>query len=52
MMKHLLSAVALLSTLAATPALAQTACTPGTYAAPDGDFVVLVKSPAVAAPAI
>jgi len=52
MMKHLLSAVALLSTLAAAPALAQTACTPGTYAAPDGDFVVLVKSPAVAAPGL
>ncbi|MBE1529230.1 hypothetical protein GGC65_003686 [Sphingopyxis sp. OAS728] len=51
-MKHLLSAVALLSTFSAAPALAQTACTPGTYAAPDGDFVVLVKSPAVAAPGL
>lgn len=52
MMKYFLSAVALLSTLAAASALAQTACTPGTYAAPDGDFVVLVKSPAVAAPGL
>lgn len=52
MMKHLIIAVALLSTLSAAPALAQTACTPGTYAAADGDFVVLVKSPAVAAPGL
>lgn len=52
MMKHFLSAVAFLSTLAAAPALAQTVCTPGTYTAPDGDFVVLVKSPAVAAPGL
>jgi len=48
-MKYLLGAVALLSTLSAAPAFAQTACTPGTYAAPDGDFVVMVKSPAGAA---
>ena len=48
-MKHLLGGIALLLALPATPALAQVACTPGTYAAPDGDFVVLVKSPAVAA---
>ena len=41
----------LLAALPATPAFAQT-CTPGTYAAPDGDFVVLVKSPAVPAPGL
>lgn len=51
-MKHLLGGIALLLALPATPALAQVACTPGTYAAPDGDFVVLVKSPAVAAPGL
>jgi len=51
-MKHLLGTLLLLATLPAAPALAQTACTPGTYAAPDGDFVVLVKSPAVAAPGL
>lgn len=51
-MKHLLGTLCLLATLPAAPALAQTACTPGTYAAPDGDFVVLVKSPAVAAPGL
>lgn len=51
-MKHLLGAAALLSALASAPAVAQTACTPGTYVAPDGDFVVMVKSPAVAAPGL
>ncbi|MDO9370792.1 MAG: alpha/beta fold hydrolase [Sphingopyxis sp.] len=52
-MKHLASAFALLSAaFSATPALAQNDCTPGTYAGPDGDFVVLVKSPAVAAPGL
>ena len=51
-MKHLLGGIALLFALPAAPALAQVACTPGTYAAPDGDFVVLVKSPAVAAPGL
>ncbi|MHA4838316.1 alpha/beta hydrolase family protein [Sphingopyxis sp. MSC1_008] len=51
-MKHLIGTLCLLATLPATPALAQTVCTPGTYAAPDGDFVVLVKSPAVAAPGL
>lgn len=51
-MKHFLGTLFLLATLPAAPALAQTACTPGTYAAPDGDFVVLVKSPAVAAPGL
>lgn len=52
MMKYLVSAAALLSTLSAAPAVAQTVCAPGTYAAPDGDFVILVKSPAVAAPGL
>ncbi|WP_447751667.1 alpha/beta hydrolase family protein [Sphingopyxis fribergensis] len=51
-MKHLLGTLLLLAAFPAAPALAQTACTPGTYAAPDGDFVVLVKSPAVAAPGL
>ncbi len=51
-MKYLIGTLCLLATLPATPALAQTVCTPGTYAAPDGDFVVLVKSPAVAAPGL
>lgn len=49
-MKKLLSTL-LLAALPATPAFAQL-CTPGTYAAPDGDFVVLVKSPAVPAPGL
>ncbi|MBL0916152.1 MAG: alpha/beta fold hydrolase [Sphingopyxis sp.] len=47
-MKTLLGAL-LLVALPTTPAFAQ-ACTPGTYKAPDGDFIVLVKSPAVPAP--
>ena len=51
-MKTFLSSLSLLAALPAAPALAQTACQPGTYIAPDGDFVVLVKSPAVAAPAL
>jgi pimeloyl-ACP methyl ester carboxylesterase len=52
-MKYLPSAFALLlAALSVAPAFAQTVCTPGTYAAPDGDFVVLVKSPAVAAPGL
>ena len=33
-------------------ALAQAPCEPGTYRAPDGDVVVLVRSPAVTAPAL
>ena len=49
-MKKLLSAL-LFAALPATPVFAQT-CTPGTYAAPDGDFVVLVKSQAVPAPGL
>lgn len=51
-MKHFLGGIALLLALPATPALAQAVCAPGTYAAPDGDFVVLVQSPAVAAPGL
>lgn len=51
-MKHLLGGIALLFALPATPVSAQTVCSPGTYAASDGDFVVLVKSPAVAAPGL
>ena len=52
-MKHLASTLALLvAALPMAPVFAQTACQPGTYAAPDGDFVVLVKTPAVPAPAL
>lgn len=51
-MKHLIGTLLLFATVPAAPAFAQTACQPGTYAAPDGDFVVLVKSPAVAAPGL
>lgn len=42
----------LLVALASTPAVAQGTCQPGTYAAPDGDFVVLTQSPAAPAPAL
>lgn len=49
-MKTLLGTL-LLAALPATPVFAQT-CTPGTYAAPDGDFIVLVKSPSTPAPAL
>jgi uncharacterized protein len=51
-MKALLRSLSLLGALTVPPAFAQTSCQPGTYVAPDGDFVVLVKSPAVAAPAV
>lgn len=51
-MKALLRSLSLLVALPAAPALAQTFCQPGTYVALDGDFVVLAKSPAVAAPAL
>lgn len=52
-MKQLASSLALLlAALASAPASAQVTCAPGTYVAPDGDFVVLVKSPAVAAPGL
>ena len=42
----------LLAALPAAPALAQSACQPGTYAAPDGDFVVLAKVPTIPAPGL
>ena len=51
-MKIFASTLLLLAALPGAPALAQTACQPGTYAASDGDFVVLVESLAVAAPAL
>ena len=51
-MKTLFGTLLALAILPAAPAFAQTACQPGTYAAPDGDFVVLVKTPAVPAPAL
>src|SRR3546814_14544468 len=51
-MKIFASTLLLLAALPGAPAFAQAACQPGTYAAPDGDFVVLAKSPAVAAPAV
>ena len=51
-MKIYASTLLLLVALPGAPAFAQSACQPGTYAAPDGDFVVLAKSPAVAAPAL
>jgi len=51
-MKIFASTLLLLAALPGAPAFAQAACQPGTYAAPDGDFVVLAKSPAVAAPAL
>lgn len=51
-MKIHLAILSLLALLPAAPAVAQTACQPGTYASPDGDFVVLAPSPAVAAPAL
>jgi pimeloyl-ACP methyl ester carboxylesterase len=55
-MKGLRTWLALLAALGAAPAcaqaIAQAVCQPGTYAAPDGDFVVLARSPVVAAPAL
>lgn len=51
-MKRLASTLALFAALAAVPAAAQTACQPGTYAAPDGDFVVLVPLPSIPAPGL
>ena len=52
-MKSVIAGIAFLSAaVSVTPASAQTPCQPGTYAAPDGDFVVLAISPAVAAPAL
>jgi pimeloyl-ACP methyl ester carboxylesterase len=52
-MKSLLAGIAFLAAVASVaPAAAQMPCRAGTYAAPDGDFVVLAASPAVAAPAL
>lgn len=48
-MKRIATALALLVTFVSAPAVAQTACQPGTYAAPDGDFVVLVPLPSIPA---
>lgn len=51
-MKTLFRSLLFLAALPAAPAFAQTVCQPGTYVALDGDFVVLARSPAVAAPAL
>lgn len=51
-MKIFASTLLLLAALPAAPALAQTACQPGTYAAADGDFVVLAKLPTIPAPGL
>lgn len=46
------SMLLLLAALSGAPVSAQTACQPGTYAVPDGDFVVLAKVPTIAAPGL
>lgn len=51
-MKIFASTLLLLAALPAAPALAQTACQQGTYAAADGDFVVLAKLPTIPAPGL
>jgi len=51
-MKIVSIAIALIAAAAATPASAQDTCQPGTYRAADGDFVVLVPSPAVPEPGL
>ena len=51
-MKIFLGSLVLFAAFAAVPAQAQPACQPGTYAAPDGDFVVLAKLPMIPAPAL
>ncbi|WP_137752698.1 alpha/beta hydrolase [Sphingopyxis sp. L1A2A] len=51
-MKRLATTLVLLATLVSAPAVAQTDCQPGTYAAPDGDFVVLVPLPSIPAPGL
>ena len=51
-MKRLTTPFVLLAACLSAPALAQTSCQPGTYAAPDGDFVVLVPLPSIAAPGL
>src|SRR3990167_8997657 len=51
-MKMLLGSLLLFAAFSAAPAQAQSACQPGTYAAPDGDFVVLAQLPTIPAPAL
>jgi pimeloyl-ACP methyl ester carboxylesterase len=51
-MKRLATPFVLLAACLSAPALAQTSCQPGTYAAPDGDFVVLVPLPSIPAPGL
>lgn len=51
-MKMFASTLLLLAALPGAPAFAQAACQPGTYAAPDGDFVVLAKLPSIPAPGL
>lgn len=51
-MKRLATTLALLVTLLSAPAVAHAACQTGTYAAPDGDFVVLVPLPSIPAPGL
>lgn len=48
----LLGSLLLFAAFSAAPAQAQSACQPGTYAAPDGDFVVLAQLPTIPAPAL
>jgi len=51
-MKSIIAGIVLFAAFAATPVAAQTDCQPGTYRAPDGDFVVLVSSRTAAIPGI
>src|SRR3990167_2305539 len=51
-MKIFFGSLVLFAAFAAVPAQAQPACQPGTYAAPDGDFVVLAELPTIPAPAL
>ncbi|KTE16549.1 alpha/beta hydrolase family protein [Sphingopyxis sp. H115] len=51
-MRIFASTLLLLAAIPGAPALAQTTCQPGAYAAPDGDFVVLVKLPTIPAPGL
>lgn len=51
-MKRLVAPFVLLAACLSAPALAQTSCQPGTYAAPDGDFVVLIPLPSIPAPGL
>ncbi|MBB6427387.1 S9 family peptidase [Sphingopyxis sp. JAI128] len=51
-MRIFASTLLLLAAIPGAPALAQSACLPGAYAAPDGDFVVLVELPTIPAPGL